>query len=40
MQDTSDSTFSFVNEGFEVAGERRLPEAAPPFSRLSGFRMR
>jgi len=29
MHDTSVSTFSFVNDGVEIAGERRLPDGAP-----------
>jgi alpha-beta hydrolase superfamily lysophospholipase len=29
MHDTSASTFAFTNEGVEIAGERRLPDAAP-----------
>jgi alpha-beta hydrolase superfamily lysophospholipase len=34
VHDTSASTFSFVNDGVEIAGERRLPAASPKASVL------
>jgi alpha-beta hydrolase superfamily lysophospholipase len=34
VHDTSTSTFSFVNDGVEIAGERRLPGTAPKASVL------